>query len=65
MDDFYRHLHSQHQRRGPVDNTGLYTLLGIQRDADSVAIRSAYRKLALRHHPDRGGDPEEVAIFLL
>ena len=44
---------------------GLYTLFGIEKDADAAAIRSAYRGLALRHHPDRGGDPEKVAIFLL
>lgn len=32
----------------------LYTVLGIARDADDETIRSAYRILARRHHPDRG-----------
>ena len=31
-----------------------YTVLGIPRDADNDMIRSAYRALARRYHPDRG-----------
>jgi DnaJ-class molecular chaperone len=31
-----------------------YTVLGIPRDADEEMIRSAYRALAHRYHPDRG-----------
>ena len=30
-----------------------YEVLGIQRDADQDAIKKAYRRLALEHHPDR------------
>ena len=30
-----------------------YDVLGVQRDADPDAIKQAYRKLALRYHPDR------------
>jgi DnaJ-class molecular chaperone len=36
-----------------------YETLGVQRQADEDEIRQAYKKLALRHHPDRGGDEEE------
>ncbi len=32
----------------------LYAILGIARDADEETIRSAYRILARRYHPDRG-----------
>ena len=32
----------------------LYVVLGISRDADDETIRSAYRILARRYHPDRG-----------
>jgi DnaJ-class molecular chaperone len=31
-----------------------YTVLGIARDADEMAIRAAYRLLARRYHPDSG-----------
>ena len=30
-----------------------YQVLGINRDADADAIKKAYRKLAMKHHPDR------------
>ena len=31
-----------------------YAVLGISRDADEETIRTAYRMLARRYHPDRG-----------
>ena len=35
-----------------------YIVLGIPRDAGTAAIRSAFRRLALRYHPDRSGDAD-------
>ena len=49
-------------RRGPpkeVDNTKLYTVLGVDKKATYDEIKKAYRKLAVKHHPDRGGDKEK------
>ena len=35
-----------------------YDILGIGRDADEAAVKSAYRRLAKSAHPDSGGDSE-------
>jgi len=37
----------------PVTKRDYYEVLGVARDADDQAIKGAYRKLALQHHPDR------------
>lgn len=36
-----------------------WTTLGVNRGASADEIKSAYRKLAMKHHPDRGGDVAE------
>src|SRR5580704_11446899 len=41
-----------------------YEVLGVRRDASAAAIKSAYRKLAKKHHPDANkNDPKSAARF--
>lgn len=44
--------------RKDVDTTGLYKILGVEKNATGSEIKKAYRKLAVKHHPDKGGDPD-------
>ncbi|HYG94504.1 MAG TPA: molecular chaperone DnaJ [Nocardioides sp.] len=41
----------------------LYDLLGVDRDADTEAIKKAYRRLARQLHPDVNPDPESQERF--
>ena len=36
----------------------LYQTLGINKNATEVDIKKSYKKLAMKHHPDKGGDEE-------
>lgn len=51
-------------RPGPpkdVDTQKFYDILGVEKDATQDQIRKAYRKKALKEHPDKGGDPDKVS----
>jgi len=38
-----------------------YKLLGLQRDASQADIKRAFRRISMKEHPDKGGDPEKYA----
>jgi len=49
-------------RGGPkkdVDTTRFYKLLGVEKTASTAEIKKAYKKSALKNHPDKGGDIEK------
>jgi molecular chaperone DnaJ len=45
-----------------TDRANHYATLGIQPDATATEIRDAYRRLARRHHPDRGDADDAAAM---
>lgn len=41
-------------------NRDLYEVLGVARDATEATIKKAYRKLSMKHHPDRDSGSKEA-----
>lgn len=59
-------MHRARARAGfqqPISNFSPHERLGVSEDADSKEIKRAFRRMALKHHPDREGGSE--ANFLL
>lgn len=51
--------HPGRSARREVDTTKFYKILGLEKGCSDSDIKKAYRKLAMKEHPDKGGDPEK------
>jgi len=52
--------HGHEEEEEEVDTTKYYELLGVKKTATEAEIKKSFRKLALKAHPDKGGDMKVV-----
>lgn len=53
------HSHGRKEEKS-IDNSKFYNLIGVDKSATTDEIKKAFRKKALKEHPDKGGDSEKV-----
>lgn len=49
----------QARRKREVNNSKFYEALNLKKNCTTEEVKKAYKKLAMVHHPDKGGDPEK------
>ena len=53
----------KNEEKKEINNKKFYELLGADSTASESEIRRAFRKKAIKEHPDKGGDPEKVPVL--
>ncbi len=52
--------HSANPARSALERQQALAILGLPSNATPDQIKRRYRYLAKKHHPDRGGDPQQM-----
>ena len=58
------HGHGGAREQKEINNEKFYKLLGVEKGATTDEIKKSFRKMALKCHPDKGGDVEVVSILM-
>ena len=60
LNNFWKRLHQETVFTGGGLKARALETLGLQEGVTAKQIKISYRRLAMQHHPDRGGDPEKL-----
>ena len=55
----YKKIKQEHHRHQPQVSITIYDVLGVRREMSLAEIRTTYRRLVLKYHPDRNKDASE------
>ena len=53
---------AKEEAKKDINNKKYYETLGVDSKATEAEIKKAFRRKALKEHPDKGGDQEKVRI---
>jgi len=60
LNNFWKRLHQETVFTGGGLKAKALQTLGLNEGVSAKQIKLSYRRLAMQHHPDRGGDPEKL-----